>query len=1587
MMTKRLLTFLFFIISTNLFAQFADCIGSVAVCETSTQNYQVQGIGNINEFPLDPNIPGSGSSGCLGDGGSGLGVESNSIWFRFKAERDGQLGFNIIPANPSDDWDFAVYGPNLSCSDFGDPSNVIEPINGICNYNAGNPNDGGQTGVGTPPSPSSIAWYTPFLNISEGEEYFLLINSFQGGNDAFTLEWTGTLVNDGGGNPLDCSIVVGELGADQEVCEGTTVILDGEPSIVTIPIAGYQWFLDTGAGFNEIIGETNPTLEINNNISGIYKVEVTDTDGNVGEDEVLITFYPQPTIETLPFTTYEQCDIDGTGLFEFDLQALFANDLMGTAQVAAGTFEVLFFTSQADADANTNAITTPYTNPTAFTIDEIFARVVNIASQNTCLAATTSFNILVNPNPILGNPSDFEICDTNDDGDDTNGFVNGFLLSSKDIEVLGSLSPSDYTVSYFDVDSNSIDKTVVYTNIANPQPILVTVTNNTSGCSTSSPAELFNLVVNPLPVVTNPVLLAICDDDQDGFITMDLTSMNPDISADFANETFQYYPSLNDAENNTNEITNPTNYINDSFTTDIVWVRTITTNGCFRISQINIEVSNTNLPASFQQVFNACDDYLDIDGNDTANNDDRDGVSTFDFSSVTNDIIGLFPANQSFNISYYRTLADANSSTNAIIDPSNYRNIGFVNSQQIFVRIENPANSTCLYVGPHITLIVDPVPVSNPVSNIEVCDDDTDGDDTNGFIQSIDLESQTSTILGTQNPSDFTVTYHESSAEANLGTNPLSSPFTNTSINQQTVYVRVTNNTSGCFVDRASFDVIINPLPTITANVELKQCDDDTDGFSDFNLNEAATDISTNFANETFMFYPTLNDAENDTNQITNPTTFTNRTVTTDIIWARAITLENCYRISEVTLTVSTTGLPASFQRSFTECDDFLDIDGNDNASNDDTDGISSFDFSSVTAEVRALFPSSQQLTITYYRNQIDALSEQNVITDIANYRNIGYPNTQQIYIRVDSNLDNDCLGFGPFITLNVDPVPTADPVLDLELCDNADDGNFTNGFVQTFDIESQTVTILGTQDPLDFTVTYHTSAADALAGANNITSTNAYTNITAGLQTIFVRVTDNTTGCFTNHTTFDLIVNPLPIANFVEDLEVCDDDTDGSAQNGFSQNIDLELQTAGILGTQDPAQFIVTYHTSLADAQAGTNALTSPFTNTVQNQQIIHVRVFNTITQCANGISNFNVIINSEPTTDDVSDLLYCDDDLDGDDTNGFVQNIDLDSKIPLILGPLQDEDDFTVTFHETQADAIAGTGALSSPYTNTTQGRQTIFIRVVNDDTGCVNDNDTFDIVVNPLPDFTVTNPQIVCLNGPELVLSVENSAAAYDFEWTTPDGNTIIGSQITISSGGLYTVTGTTIDGTNCSRTREIQVNESIIATLSDADITIVDDSDNNSITIDPTNLGIGDYEYALLDDQNNFEVNYQDAPLFENLGGGFYTILVGDKNGCGTATLAVSVIEFPKFFTPNNDGQNDTWTIKGANSTFYPTSQVSIFNRFGKLVAQINIDNPGWNGTYNGKTLPSDDYWYAIKLVDRNGVVRERKGNMSLLRRER
>ncbi|MEJ2113411.1 MAG: T9SS type B sorting domain-containing protein [Flavobacteriaceae bacterium] len=145
-----------------------------------------------------------------------------------------------------------------------------------------------------------------------------------------------------------------------------------------------------------------------------------------------------------------------------------------------------------------------------------------------------------------------------------------------------------------------------------------------------------------------------------------------------------------------------------------------------------------------------------------------------------------------------------------------------------------------------------------------------------------------------------------------------------------------------------------------------------------------------------------------------------------------------------------------------------------------------------------------------------------------------------------------------------------------------------------------------------------------------------------------------------------------------------------------------------------------------------------------------------------------------------------------------------------------------------------------------------------------------------------------------------------------------------------------------------------------------------SPNNSITISVS--GEGNYHYS--QDHGLF----QDSNTFENVNAGFHTVYVRDKNGCGTVEQLVSVLGFPKFFTPNGDSYQDTWQPLGANIQFNSNLVVNIYDRFGKLLKEIRSSGDGWNGTFNGDLLPTDDYWYVVLFPD----GKEYRGHFALKR---
>ena len=271
--------------------------------------------------------------------------------------------------------------------------------------------------------------------------------------------------------------------------------------------------------------------------------------------------------------------------------------------------------------------------------------------------------------------------------------------------------------------------------------------------------------------------------------------------------------------------------------------------------------------------------------------------------------------------------------------------------------------------------------------------------------------------------------------------------------------------------------------------------------------------------------------------------------------------------------------------------------------------------------------------------------------------------------------------------------------------------------------------------------------------------------------------------------------------------------------------------------------------------------------------------------------------------------------------------------------------------------------TTALPTNYTNTIPNNQTIYARIMNVQ-GCYSDYPV-NLVVNTFDTILVDETIGLCEDS---ILTLDAGSGFSSYEWNTiPPQFT---QQITVNSGGIYEVTLT--NALNCSKTKTFTIEASGIATIED--IIINDFQENNSAIIQVAASSLGDYEFSL------DGVNYQDSNVFSNLNAGEYTVYIQDKKGCGIVFETFYILDYPKYFTPNNDGYNDTWYIKNLEKRNLENSIITVFDRYGKLLKQISGSSEGWNGTFNGNLLPASDYWFEIKLTNGKSV----KGHFTLKR---
>jgi gliding motility-associated-like protein len=705
--------------------------------------------------------------------------------------------------------------------------------------------------------------------------------------------------------------------------------------------------------------------------------------------------------------------------------------------------------------------------------------------------------------------------------------------------------------------------------------------------------------------------------------------------------------------------------------------------------------------------------------------------------------------------------------------------------------------------------------------------------------------------------------------------------------------------------------------------------------------------------------------------------------------------------------------------------------------------------------------------SVAYYETDADAQAQINAIPDPTQYTNTsvnGLPaNPQTLYVVV-TDTDTGCVDFTT-LTIRVLPNPTptdSDLIPDLVLCDDINTGDG----VEVFNLlgldgdNAQEDLILNGE--LGVTATYHETAEDADMGVNAIADAQNYTNIESPNQEIYVRVTNDVTGCYTVES-FTIIVNPLPEVVAVTDFIQCELNTDGF------DSFDLTTKDGEVLNGQDPSQFIVTYHETLTDAEGQMNALVSPYINLTNPQQIF-VAITNTVTGCSISTQSFNIEVQeaAEANSDMVA-IVYelCDDNMetDGDPSNDSVQ-FDLSTQDSFVLDG-QDPANYMVSYYANEIDANLNVNPLPNLYENAINP-QVIYARVDNntlsvipialdlgalttgldlDADGTIDTYDTdadgvFDLVdvdgdglsdaidtnadgiidfvdvdgdgngdpvdldnngtfdnqqdssicydvapltlqVNPLPEFDLEDSYILCINtnGTEVlsipVLDTGLSDTDYSFEWSYNGGvlASETGSSLIPTQGGTYSVVVTDISTsttTSCTNSDSTEVIESEPPSLTASQVTQLFGESN---VIEAIATGMGDYEYSL------DEGPWQDSGIFTGVSSGQHVIIARDKIGCGETVFPIFIVDYPLYFTPNGDGNHDTWKIEGIGGN----AKIYIFDRYGKLLKQISPTGQGWDGTFNGNLMPTSDYWFIVEYDEPlTGKRKEFKAHFTLKR---
>ena len=292
--------------------------------------------------------------------------------------------------------------------------------------------------------------------------------------------------------------------------------------------------------------------------------------------------------------------------------------------------------------------------------------------------------------------------------------------------------------------------------------------------------------------------------------------------------------------------------------------------------------------------------------------------------------------------------------------------------------------------------------------------------------------------------------------------------------------------------------------------------------------------------------------------------------------------------------------------------------------------------------------------------------------------------------------------------------------------------------------------------------------------------------------------------------------------------------------------------------------------------------------------------------------------------------------------------------------------DDSVSLTFHETESEAILGENPLPEYYIS---APREIFIRA---------DSDNFcygfgkmQLEITSLPQTQQINEFSGCADSFPLELGTDiniENPSEYFYQWST--GET--GETIQVTQAGQYTL-DLILRESGCGREMVFNIEKFEAPEIDQIEIT--NHGKDNELNI-ITNSSDDNVVYAL-DNRNG---PYQSSPVFRGVPGGKHTVFVKNDQACEVGEANVMLYGFPEFFSPNNDGYNDLWRPYDIPDPDYRLKLISIYDRYGKLLVQLPYNTKGWDGNFNGNPMPSDDYWFEVELA--NGKTF--KSHFSLIR---